>query len=107
MEEAGAEVTIHSLFSLLNVTHVHQVHLFYLAQMHNDQYAAGVESLEVALFYENEIPWDEIAFPTVRKTLEWFFSDRQAGLLLPGRPIRTHLESIGVDERIDRFQRQV
>lgn len=107
MEEAGAEVTIHSLFSLLNVTHVHQVHLFYLAQMHNDQYAAGVESLEVALFYENEIPWDEIAFPTVRKTLEWFFSDRQAGLLVPGRPIHTHLESIGVDERIDRFQRQV
>lgn len=81
LEEAGAEVIMGELFSMLSVPHVHQIHLFYLAQMTSADFAAGVESLEVKLFSEAEIPWDEIAFPTVRHTLEWFFADRKAGLL--------------------------
>jgi len=36
--------------------------------------------LEVALFSEQDIPWHEIAFPTVKQTLEWFFADRAAGV---------------------------
>lgn len=74
-EEAGADIEIGELFSLLNVAQVHQVHLFYLARLRNLNYAAGVESLEVALFAEHEIPWDDLAFPTIRKTLELFFAD--------------------------------
>ena len=74
-EEAGADIEIGSLFSLLNVAQVHQVHLFYLARLRNLDYAAGVESLEVRMFSESEIPWDELAFPTIRKTLELFFAD--------------------------------
>ena len=35
----------------------------------------------MALFYEHEIPWDKLAFPTVKQTLEWFFADRAAGIL--------------------------
>ena len=65
LEEAGARVEVQSLFSLLNVPHVHQVHLFYLARLLDLDVDAGEESLEVRLFEEHEIPWDDIAFPTV------------------------------------------
>lgn len=75
-EEAGANIELGPLYTLLNVAHVHQVHLFYLARLRDLDYAAGIESLEVRLFSEREIPWDDLAFPTIRKTLELFFADR-------------------------------
>ena len=75
-EEAGANIELGPLFTLLNVSHVHQVHLFYLARLRDLDYAAGIESLEVRMFSEREIPWDDLAFPTIRKTLELFFADR-------------------------------
>lgn len=74
-EEAGANIKLGALFTLINVPHVHQVHLFYLAELLDLNYVAGTESLEVALFTEAQIPWDEIAFPTVTYTLRAFFSD--------------------------------
>ena len=74
-EEAGANIELHQLFSLLNVPHVHQVHMFYLATLLDLDYLAGVESLEVKLFTEAEIPWDEIAFPTISHTLRFLFED--------------------------------
>ena len=103
LEEAGAEVTTGALFSLLNVTHVQQVHMFYIATLNEPVFSAGVESLEVALFTESEIPWEEIAFPTVKRTLEWFFKDRADGKL--GDDVVTHLADIPYDERIDRKHR--
>jgi ADP-ribose pyrophosphatase YjhB (NUDIX family) len=75
MEEAGARIELHQLFSLVNVPHVHQVHMFYLATLLDLNYAAGSESLDVRLFSEAEIPWDDIAFPTIAHTLKFFFSD--------------------------------
>lgn len=75
-EEAGADVELGKLFTLLNVAHVHQVHLFYLARLRNLDFAPGEESLEVQLFTQDEIPWDDLAFPTVCSTLELFFADR-------------------------------
>jgi ADP-ribose pyrophosphatase YjhB (NUDIX family) len=74
-EEAGANIVLHELFSLVNVPHVDQVHLFYLATLQDINYQAGIESLEVALFTETEIPWEDIAFPTVAYTLRAFFKD--------------------------------
>lgn len=83
VEEAGANIALHELFSILNVPHVHQVHLFYRASLLDLDYEAGTESLEVKLFTEQEIPWEEIAFPTVSHTLRFFFEDlarvRQGG----------------------------
>lgn len=75
-EEAGANVKLGKLFSLLNVVRVQQVHMFYLATLLDLDFAPGEESLDVRLFSEAEIPWDELAFPTVRTTLELFFADR-------------------------------
>ncbi|MES2049938.1 MAG: NUDIX hydrolase [Pseudomonadota bacterium] len=74
-EEAGANITLHELFSMLNVPQVNQVHLFYRASLLDIDYQAGAESLDVQLFAEHEIPWDEIAFPTVSHTLKFFFED--------------------------------
>jgi ADP-ribose pyrophosphatase YjhB (NUDIX family) len=75
VEEAGARIELHQLFSLLNVPHVHQVHMFYLASLQDLDYQAGIESLEVKLFSEQEIPWDKIAFPTVTHTLKFLLAD--------------------------------
>lgn len=79
LEEAGARVEVQTLFTLLNVPQVHQVHLFYLARLVDPGFEAGEESLEVRLFDEADIPWDEIAFPTVSQTLRFFFADRATG----------------------------
>jgi ADP-ribose pyrophosphatase YjhB (NUDIX family) len=75
-EEAGANIELGKLFTLLNVAHVHQVHLFYLARLRDLHFAPGIESLDVQMFAEHEIPWDDLAFPTIVTTLELFFADR-------------------------------
>jgi len=74
-EEAGANIDLLPLYSLVNVPHVHQVHLFYRARLIDKDFAAGIESLDVRLFSEEEIPWDDIAFTTVAYTLRRFFED--------------------------------
>ena len=99
-EEAGAVVEIGPLYSLLNVLHAEQVHLFYLASMTSPEFSAGEESLEVALFHEHEIPWDELAFPTVKQTLEWFFADRAAGLLDSDQEFHVRSRDVLPSERI-------
>ncbi len=78
-EEAGAQFEMQGLFSLLNVARVGQVHLFYRARLLSDQFNPGTETMEAKLFTEAEIPWDEIAFRTVKETLEHYFADRRAG----------------------------
>ena len=78
-EEAGAQFEMQGLFSLLNVARVGHVHLFYRAKLLSDQFNPGTETMEARLFTEAEIPWDEIAFRTVKETLEHYFADRRAG----------------------------
>ena len=73
------------LFALLNVPHVHQVHLFYRARLLDLDFAAGTESLECRLFRESEIPWQDLAFPTVSRTLQRFFAD--LGALTEGQAV--------------------
>jgi ADP-ribose pyrophosphatase YjhB (NUDIX family) len=79
MEEAGARVTLGNIFSVFDIPHVDQVHIFYLATLQDLNYAAGPESLEVRLFREEEIPWDSIAFRTITATLKFYFHDRRRG----------------------------
>ena len=79
IEEAGAKVEMQGLFSVLNVVRVGQVHLFYRARMLDTSLDPGPESIEARLFREDEIPWDLLAFRTVRQTLELFFEDRRRG----------------------------
>lgn len=84
LEEACARVRNLSLYTLINVPHINQVHIFYRAELADLDFAAGIESLEVKLFAEADIPWSELAFRTVGRTLECFFADR-AQQLFPVR----------------------
>jgi ADP-ribose pyrophosphatase YjhB (NUDIX family) len=78
-EEAGARIELEGLFTVLNVVRVGQLHLFYRARMLEPTLNPGPETIEARLFREHEVPWDEIAFRTVRQTLQHFFEDRQRG----------------------------
>ncbi len=79
VEEAGIDFELEEVFSILSVPHVGQVHLFYRARMLSDRMDFGPETLETGLFAEADIPWSQIAFRTVEKTLRWYFEDRRAG----------------------------
>lgn len=81
-EEAGAVVQEQDchLYTLFNLPYINQVYFFFLTTLRNLEFAPGEESLEVALFEEHEIPWDELAFPVVKITLQQYFADRQQGL---------------------------
>jgi ADP-ribose pyrophosphatase YjhB (NUDIX family) len=79
LEEAGARVRLGPPFTIFDVQRAQQVHMFFRAELLDLDYAAGPESLEVRMFREEEIPWDDLAFLTVSKTLKLFFEDRKAG----------------------------
>jgi len=78
-EEAGARIVVEGLFTVLNVVRVGQVHFFYRARLQDTQFAPGPETIEARLFREDEVPWDDLAFRTVRLTLERYFADRRTG----------------------------
>jgi len=77
LEEANARIELTGLYTMLSVPHVNQVHIFYRARLLDLDFGPGMESLEVALFAENEIPWDELAFRTVTTTLKHYYADRR------------------------------
>lgn len=76
LEEANARVRAQHLYMLFNLPHINQVYMFFKAELADLDFSAGEESLEVRLFAETEIPWDELAFPTIGKTLKAYFTDR-------------------------------
>ena len=76
-EEAGIDLNVHELYTVFNLIDINQIYVFYRGEIIDGKHAAGDESLETQLFLESEIPWGEIAFPAVTKTLKHFFSDRQ------------------------------
>lgn len=76
LEEANARVAITQLYAVFNLPYVSQVYMMYRSQLLDLDFSAGEESLEVKLFAENEIPWDDIAFTTIRYTLKFFFQDQ-------------------------------
>lgn len=79
LEEANAEVDIGELYSLYNLPSINQVHLLFRARLLNLDFSPGVESLEVALFAEQDIPWETLAFRPVHFTLQHYFADRKTG----------------------------
>lgn len=79
MEEAGAQVQIRDLYTMISLTHINQVYMMFLADMTDTDFAPGEESLEVELFSESEIPWDQLAFPVIEETMRLFFADRASG----------------------------
>jgi len=79
LEEANARVEIGPLYAMYNIPHINQVYILFRARLLDLDFSPGSESLETSLFEENRIPWDKIAFATVRNTLTHYYADRQAG----------------------------
>jgi ADP-ribose pyrophosphatase YjhB (NUDIX family) len=78
-EEAGARIEIGEACSMISVPHANQVHVFYRARLKDIAFAPGEESLDVALFAPEAIPWADIAFKTVEMTLRHWIEDRSQG----------------------------
>jgi ADP-ribose pyrophosphatase YjhB (NUDIX family) len=78
-EEAGANIKLQGLYSIINVVRAGQVHFFYRAQLLDLDFSPGPESMQVQLLSQQDIPWSELAFQTVSTTLKHYFSDRQQG----------------------------
>lgn len=79
VEEAGARVELLGLYTLLNVVRINQVHFYYRARLLDTRFDPGPETIEARLFNRSEVPWDELAFRSVRATLDFFFADRERG----------------------------
>lgn len=74
-EEARAHAKSLSLFGIFSLPHISQVYMMYVGELANTDFGPGPESLEVELFSESEIPWDDMAFPVVKYCLEKYFSE--------------------------------
>ena len=78
-EEALAHVEIEDLCAIVHVLQSAQVHVMFRARLADPTYGVGAESLETRLYLEEAVPWHELAFPSVRFTLERWFQDRRSG----------------------------
>jgi ADP-ribose pyrophosphatase YjhB (NUDIX family) len=79
LEEAHARVRLGELYTVISLPQINQVYMMFLAELADLDYGPGAESLEVRLFAEEEIPWSELAFRTIARTLRNFFLDRKLG----------------------------
>lgn len=88
MEEAGAKSDNIKLFMLCNLPHISQVYMIYQGDLLNGKYKAGPESEEVKLFSKDEIPWSELAFAVIEKTIKAYYEDIEKG------KINVHFDTI-------------
>ena len=82
IREAYEEATINlekiELYQIISLPHISQVYIMFLGTMNEKKSSAGEETLETAFFSESEIPWDEIAFPVIVKTLKTYYRDKKS-----------------------------
>ncbi len=76
-EEANANLKIDNLYSVISLPHINQIYVLFLAKLLDIDFYAGSESLDVRLFTQEEIPWNQLAFKTIENTLRHFFEDRE------------------------------
>ncbi|MBF2754770.1 MAG: NUDIX hydrolase [Gammaproteobacteria bacterium AqS3] len=79
VEESRVGVDIEKLYTVFNLPHISQVYMFFLGRLEDLNFGPTEETLEVRLLAEDEIPWDELAFPVIKRTLKHFFADLHAG----------------------------
>lgn len=82
-EEACIDTNITDLLLVYDVPSINQVHIYFRAELPSPDYATTPESVEIQLFSESEIPWDDLAFPSVKYALEFYFADRKKGVSEP------------------------
>lgn len=79
LEEAGAHVEVTNLFAIYNLPHISQVYMMFRSRLPEPDFQPGSESLEVELFRESEIPWNDLAFPVIEETLRRYYEDMSNG----------------------------
>jgi len=79
MEEACARVELQGLYGIIDIPHISQVYMLYRAHLADLDFAPGAESLETALLAEQDIPWQDLAFPVMNLILEHFFAESKTG----------------------------
>lgn len=89
-EEAGAEIELGQLYTVIDVPHANQIHFFYLANALNDKLFPGPESLEAEYFDLDDIPWDKLSFRTVITTLQHYIQDLKNGCTYGNFPIHNY-----------------
>jgi ADP-ribose pyrophosphatase YjhB (NUDIX family) len=79
LEEADARVELGELYTVISLPQIHQVYMMFRSRLLDLDFGPGTESLEVRLFDERDIPWEQLAFRTIARTLRNFFLDRRLG----------------------------
>ena len=74
-EETRADVEMGMIYSIFNIPQINQIYVIHLAKLKDLSFGSTSESLDVKLFSKNEIPYQELAFPFVSKTIDYFFDD--------------------------------
>jgi len=92
MEEATASIEDMQLFAVFNITHISHVYIMFRGKVVNGLAEPGAESLATHFFNEEEIPWDELAFPVINESLELYFEDRK------NKHFKTHMGDLVRDE---------
>ena len=82
-EEAQCEIVLEALLAVYAIPRLSQVQLMYRAHLKTATFAAGAESLDVALFSWDDIPWAEIAFPSVRWALNHWRETKDSPVFAP------------------------
>lgn len=78
-EEAGVEVDLGSLYTVIDVPHVDQIHVYFLASARNGEVDPGPESLDARYYAIEEIPWNNLSFRSVSTTLKHYIDDLGQG----------------------------
>ena len=79
LEEAQGRLDQVEPYALFDLVFVNQIYLMFRARLIDGRFGIGEESLAVELFEERDVPWDQLAFTVMEKTLRLYFSDRQTG----------------------------
>ena len=78
-EEAHARVEIGDLYTVISLPQINQVYMMFRARLLDLDFGPGIESLDVRLFDEADVPWEALAFRTIARTLRNYFLDRRLG----------------------------
>ncbi len=92
-EEAGVRIELGQLYTVINIPHVDQVHVYFLAKALGPELDPGPETLEARWYGLDEIPWDNLAFKSVSTTLKHYLRERATG------HFETHHYSLSLTKR--------
>ncbi|MBJ9985858.1 NUDIX hydrolase [Acinetobacter sp. S40] len=80
-EEAEASIDIEQLLCIYDFPEIGHIYMLFKAQLIEGKFGVGPETLETRLFSEEEIPWSELAFSSISRTLKHYFADCRKGKL--------------------------